>query len=221
MNGYQKINGTHYRNIFVVGDLHGCYSLLMSKLDEIAFDPALDLLISVGDLIDRGPENIECFELIQMPWFKAVRGNHEQMAIDARNISGVCHWTGNGGGWFFQLDADKEILARALVAKASSLPLIIEVSIGDKTIVIAHADYPHATYEFGKPVNAEHVLWSRERIRGSLDGELQNIAGADLFIFGHTPVPASGTFGNQLYIDTGAVFNGNLTLIQLQGGAHG
>lgn len=45
---------THYlshtkRHVFVAGDIHGCYSLLMQKLDEHNFDN--DLLISVGDLI--------------------------------------------------------------------------------------------------------------------------------------------------------------------------
>jgi hypothetical protein len=26
---YQRINGADWRNIFVVGDLHGCYTLLL------------------------------------------------------------------------------------------------------------------------------------------------------------------------------------------------
>ncbi|MEI9179479.1 metallophosphoesterase, partial [Pseudomonas aeruginosa] len=55
---------------------------LMNKLDTIGFDNKKDLLISVGDLVDRGAENVECLELITFPWFRAVRGNHEQMMID-------------------------------------------------------------------------------------------------------------------------------------------
>ena len=54
MNLYQRINGADWCNIFVVGDLHGCYTLLMNELDKVSFDPARDLLISVGDLVDRG-----------------------------------------------------------------------------------------------------------------------------------------------------------------------
>ena len=84
MSMYQRINGADWRNIFVVGDLHGCYTLLMNELEKVSFDPAHDLLISVGDLVDRGAENVECLELITMPWFRAVRGNHEQMMIDGR-----------------------------------------------------------------------------------------------------------------------------------------
>ncbi len=53
---YHRIDGTKYRNVWVVGDLHGCYTRLMSELHRVDFDPAQDLLISVGDLIDRGTE---------------------------------------------------------------------------------------------------------------------------------------------------------------------
>lgn len=38
MSVYQHINGAEWRNIQVVGDLHGCHSLLMEKLDEAGFD---------------------------------------------------------------------------------------------------------------------------------------------------------------------------------------
>ncbi|THA09403.1 hypothetical protein [Rodentibacter pneumotropicus] len=38
---------------------------------------------------------------------------------------------------------------------------------------------------------------------------------ADMFIFGHTPVRDPLKLGNRFYIDTGAVFNGNLTLVKL------
>lgn len=221
MSIYQRVNGADFRNVWVVGDLHGCYTNLMGKLDELKFDPAQDLLISVGDLVDRGSENVECLELITMPWFLAVRGNHEQMMIDALSPHGnVNHWLANGGGWFFNLDYDKEILAKALVHKAAELPLIIELVTGDKKVVICHADYPHNEYAFDKPVPEEMVIWNRERISDAQDGIISEITGADLFIFGHTPAHRPLSYANQMYIDTGAVFCGNLTLVQVQGGDH-
>lgn len=217
---YQRIDGSAYRNIWVVGDLHGCYTLLMNKLDEIGFDTTQDLLISVGDLIDRGSENVECMELITFPWFRAVRGNHEQMMLDGLSEHGnVAHWLANGGNWFFYLDYDKERQAKALVHKVAELPLIIELVSGDKKYVICHADYPHNEYEFGKLVNAEQVIWNRERVSDAWDGIGSQIAGADEFIFGHTPAKNPLKYWNQNYIDTGAVFCGNLTLRQLQGEA--
>lgn len=221
MSIYHRVNGADFRNVWVVGDLHGCYTNLMGRLYELKFDTAQDLLISVGDLIDRGSENVECLELITMPWFRAVRGNHEQMMIDGLSPHGnVSHWLVNGGGWFFNLDYDKEILAKALVHKAAELPLIIELVTGDKKVVICHADYPHNEYAFDKPVPEEMVIWNRDRIGDAWDGKTSEITGADLFIFGHTPARQPLKYANQMYIDTGAVFCGNLTLVQVQGGDH-
>lgn len=219
MKIYQRINGDDWRNAWVVGDLHGCYTNLMSRLDAVGFDPAQDLLISVGDLIDRGSENVECLDLINQPWFRAVRGNHEQMMLDAILAYGsVTHWMSNGGTWFYNLDPDQQILAKSLVHKSTALPLIIEVEKDGKKFVICHADYPSNEYEFGKPVDHEQVIWNRERVSVSMNGLVRDIAGADLFIFGHTPARNPVRFSNQLYIDTGAVFTGNLTLYELSGG---
>ncbi len=44
---YQKINAHHYRHIWVVGDIHGEYQLLQSRLHQLSFCPETDLLISV------------------------------------------------------------------------------------------------------------------------------------------------------------------------------
>jgi serine/threonine protein phosphatase 1 len=217
---YQRIDGSKYRNIWVVGDLHGCHTLLMNELDKVGFDTTKDLLISVGDLIDRGTENVECLELITMPWFRAVRGNHEQMMLDGLSEHGnVNHWVDNGGSWFFYLDYDKERLAKALIHKVAELPLVIEVSTNGKTIVICHADYPSGEYQFGKEIDEEAVIWNRERISNAMDGLGREITGADEFIFGHTPARKPLKYWNQNYIDTGAVFCGNLTLRQIQGEA--
>ncbi|MGK9174130.1 metallophosphoesterase [Yokenella regensburgei] len=218
MNIYEKIDSSKYRNIYVVGDLHGCYTNLMNQLDALKFDTKQDLLISVGDLIDRGSENVECMELTTFPWFKAVRGNHEQMMLDGLSEHGnVNHWLANGGGWFFHQDYDKERQAKALLHFIAKLPLIIELTSGERTIVICHADYPRDAYQFGAQVDAESVIWNRERISDSMDGVLKEIKGADLFVFGHTPARIPLRYANQLYIDTGAVFCGNLTIRQLQG----
>ena len=80
---YQRINGSDWRNIWLMGDLHGCFALLMNRLRQLRFDPWADLLISVGDLIDRGPQSADCLGLLRCRWFRAVRGNHEQMALEA------------------------------------------------------------------------------------------------------------------------------------------
>ncbi len=81
----KTIEGNNFSSIYVVGDLHGCYSLLMNDLKKRNFNFEKDLLICVGDLIDRGNENLECISLLDLPWFCAVRGNHEEMCIKGQH----------------------------------------------------------------------------------------------------------------------------------------
>lgn len=69
------------RKTFVVGDLHGCLSELIALLDRLDYDEDKDLLISCGDLIDRGPEIYECLEFFNHPRRKRVRGNHDDKFI--------------------------------------------------------------------------------------------------------------------------------------------
>lgn len=212
---YLRINGDQYRHIWVVGDIHGCFNLLKRNMYRIDFDKEKDLLISVGDLIDRGDQNVECLDLINERWFRAVRGNHEQMAIDVVMHKGNrdC-WLANGGFWFLSIDPDEAIRTATNISYAEMLPLIIEVNAGGKKTVISHADYPSDEYEFGKPVDEQYVIWSRERIG---DENVREIKGADLFLFGHTPmIKGIEKRANQEYIDTGAVFGYGLTMRQIK-----
>lgn len=213
---YQKINGSEYRRIFVVGDIHGCYKKLMDTLGRVAFDRSSDLLVSVGDLADRGAQNTECFELLNAYWFRTVRGNHEQMAIDVLAGGEVDTWIANGGRWFFSLEGNKKYQVEQLIKQTGQLPLVIEITTDSGKYVIAHADYPSDEYVYGKMVDEQLVIWNRKRLNMSMKGESHEISGANKFIFGHTPLVKPSLFKNQLYIDTGAVFGNTLTLIQIQ-----
>ena len=76
---YQRIAGHQWRHIWLSGDIHGCLEQLRRKLWHCRFDPWRDLLISVGDVIDRGPQSLRCLQLLEQHWVRAVRGNHEQI----------------------------------------------------------------------------------------------------------------------------------------------
>lgn len=64
-----------------VGDIHGHFQRLEKCLEAVRFDPAVDRLFSVGDLVDRGPHSEAALEWLAQPWFHAVQGNHEALAI--------------------------------------------------------------------------------------------------------------------------------------------
>lgn len=71
---YQILDGQQWRHIWVVSDIHGCYHPLMDELKQRHFNPYEDLLISVGDLIDRGPESVKSLQLIRENGFARCGG---------------------------------------------------------------------------------------------------------------------------------------------------
>lgn len=213
---YQRVDGNAWHHIWLTGDLHGCFELLMSGLKARQFNPYQDLLISVGDLIDRGPDSLKCLELIGEKWVTAIRGNHEQMAMDALKHRQLSLWELNGGEWFEQSSPAQQEKARGLLMECERLPWIIEVDTATGTHVVAHADYPASHYHWEQEVDWHRVLWNRQRLSDHLAGQHSPIDGADHFWFGHTPLKRRYDALNQHYIDTGAVFGGSLTLVQLQ-----
>lgn len=83
----------------LVGDVHGQFSGLRAALERVGFNPdAGDRLISVGDLVDRGPESDAAIDWLAYPWFFPVRGNHEDMAIRwPAGGMGLRNYLGNAG----------------------------------------------------------------------------------------------------------------------------
>ena len=205
--------------IFFIGDIHGKITALNEKLNEIGFNKELDHLYSVGDLIDRGENSLACLELIDEPWFTAVRGNHEQMMIDAisnpKDGERELHWLQNGGSWFYQMDKDSiNVTADYVKNRVTELPHVIELYHKDKVIVICHADWPFNEYNSEIKAPVDHLIWSRERIENR--SEQGEIKGADMFVFGHTPLRNPTKRYNQFYLDTGAVFGKEMHILSFE-----
>ena len=53
----------------IVGDIHGGFSRLQLALDAVHFNPVVDRLFCVGDLVDRGPESAQALDWLARPWF--------------------------------------------------------------------------------------------------------------------------------------------------------
>jgi hypothetical protein len=67
-----------FKRTVVVGDLHGCGDELEDLLKLINFQPLEDRLISVGDVVDRGPKIAKCFEILREYKAWCCLGNHEE-----------------------------------------------------------------------------------------------------------------------------------------------
>lgn len=77
-----------YNRILAVGDIHGMYEKLVSLMELIQFNQDDDLLIFLGDYIDRGPQSLECLDYVmnlnkQYPErVIPLLGNHEVMCLN-------------------------------------------------------------------------------------------------------------------------------------------
>jgi predicted kinase len=71
---------SHYKKIHHIGDIHGCYTALMTYLKEGVKQD--ELYIFTGDYIDRGIENAEVLEyllsIMDLPNVIFLEGNHER-----------------------------------------------------------------------------------------------------------------------------------------------
>lgn len=217
---------------FVVGDLHGCFDLLEEELSKLNFNKETDRLFSVGDLVDRGDQSELSIDYIAYPWFHTVAGNHEIMACEyyehdiKSRIWNQQNYRYNGGKWFIDLPEDRK---KQFADIFRSLPIMIEIETEKSGLVgLLHASCPvNDWYELinmfsSIPENAEdehslniligNCIWDRKRI---YDPDTTIIENIDKIFHGHTPVKEVVILGNRWYIDTGAVFNGNLTILEI------
>jgi len=206
----------------VVGDIHGFFTKLQAALDKIKFDPAVDRLFSVGDLVDRGPESDQVTDWLDKPWFRAIKGNHEEAAIqfadgklDARTYIG-----GFGGAWnVANPQAERQRLADAF----AGLPIGFELETASGLVGVLHADCPTPSWAallenlgaggMRAQSTADCCLWSRDRCERMNDSHVE---GVRTVVVGHTPHERMTSLGNVLYIDTFAWRHGHFTILDAE-----
>lgn len=69
--------------LFVIGDVHGCFDELVELLDLAEKEATGNqiLPIFVGDLINKGPKNVEVLRKVRSMDAYVVRGNHEEVVL--------------------------------------------------------------------------------------------------------------------------------------------
>ena len=141
---------------YYVGDIHGELGLLQVSLDEVGFVYGRDRLISVGDLISRGPDSLGVVELfLNEPGFYFTPGNHEVMLLNVVTRADEerrWDWELRYGSWFSDISVDQQ---NRVVEFLSAAPLAIEV--GQRAglpIGVTHADWP-SDKPFGTELDME------------------------------------------------------------------
>jgi serine/threonine protein phosphatase 1 len=214
---------------FVVGDLHGRLDLLKKGLALVNFDVSRDRLLSVGDLIDRGPDSPGCLDLLGEPWFFAAMGNHEAMLLSYAEgwwFSGhrASDFVYNGGGWWLAQTPERQAVWLEHVRR---MPLCLQVGRNPSYYVL-HAEVWPDTQRLTPELitsNTARVIWGRtgawqvsRHLTDVLDtaGEIQDgellVAKAyddePLQLTGHSVFPTPALRGHQVYLDCGAYMSG-------------
>ncbi|SFW73851.1 metallophosphoesterase [Chitinophaga sancti] len=204
------------KRTIVVGDIHGCYHELLTLLEKTGLRDE-DLLISVGDLVDRGNKSREVWKyFMDRPNTITLMGNHER-----KHLQGVLNYAQE----IVKVQMGNEY--PQFLAWAMTLPYYYET---DEAIIV------HAAMEHDLPLHEQR----QDILSGTTSGErhlekkysnqhteLENpvkahwtdhYTGKKPVIYGHSvsgdlPRIVNNTYG----IDTGACHGGYLTAIELPG----
>ena len=205
------------KKTFAVGDIHGCLEELDDLLDRMSPGED-DLIVFLGDYIDRGFKPREVVERLialsqEVPCI-FLRGNHEQMFIDFLEYGGdKAMFFANGGMRTIQsyLGHDPFVshsqVVRAIPETHKAFYAGMQWYHEDEGYL-----YVHAGLRPGVPLaqqDRSDLLWIRDEFIFSPTGFEKKV------IFGHTPFARPLVKNDKIGIDTGAVYGGALTAIEL------
>lgn len=240
--GFRLIKGKQRYDI--IGDIHGCYWELMELIKKLGYEkmgnyyrhPENRILISVGDVADKGPENLKCvqFWMNQVLYGNGlwVYGNHCNKLY--RFLSGnkvkLTHGLQNTAAeWKKLSEEDQERFRRRFFSVYRNLAyyyildggklLVVHGGIRKEWIGRFHSQvktmciYGEITDEFdeyGKPIRKD---WAAE------------YDGRTFIVYGHTVMEKAEIRNKTIDIDQGCVYGGKLTafrypemeIVQVQG----
>ncbi|MDR8392384.1 serine/threonine protein phosphatase [Aliifodinibius sp. S!AR15-10] len=189
----------------VIGDIHGCLESLNALLGKLAkYDDRT--IVFIGDYIDRGPDSKGVVDLLleyrQDHDCIFLRGNHEQMLLDAIRKDGVNLWLTNGGRSTLRSYGTND---RELDLPEEHIKFYYNTQIYYDTpdYFFVHAGLaPHKTIEESIANKKEHVefLWERSHLNAFETSWEKKV------VFGHTPRPHPLQKEKMLGIDTGCVY---------------
>ncbi|MEE8110057.1 MAG: metallophosphoesterase family protein [bacterium] len=204
--------------LYAVGDIHGSFEQLTRLVETVPFAPE-DRIVFIGDYIDRGPDSRGTVEFLlgfreKFPRCVFLRGNHEDILEDFLRGSvqypeGVYQMNG-GAETLASYEVDPLGAVGAGDFPADHLKFLFETALMHREDGFL---FVHAGVRPGVPLEdqtPQDMLWIREEFflrKHSLDLTV---------VFGHTPLRE--IFQNLPYaigIDTGAVFGGQLTCVEL------
>ncbi|MFM2095097.1 MAG: Serine/threonine-protein phosphatase 1 [Planctomycetota bacterium] len=198
-----------------IGDIHGHALALAGLLDAVAPQPD-DMVVFLGDYIDRGPDSRGVLQLVLSLSDRCrvvpLMGNHEEMLLQARgNRHALPMWLDNGGDATLRSYDSSDELEGIPTTHVEWLCSLRRYHETERHFFI-HANY------------APNWRLDQHDSKTSLWLPLTDLPGrhysGKTAVVGHTPQPAGKilNLGYLLGIDTGCGFGGQLTALDVDSG---
>jgi Calcineurin-like phosphoesterase len=189
----------------IVGDVHGCIDELRELLKVAEVGPE-DRIISVGDLVRKGPDSASVLAwAMETPNLRCVLGNHEERLL-SRWMAGMKPDKGSTDWETCKRLGDSYNQAMDFVR---TWPLYLE----EDGFLVVHAGLDPRIPSVR--LQSPHDLMTIRIPDGMRQPWYESYAGDDLVVFGHwagnEPVIRPKTIG----LDTGCVYGGKLTALIL------
>jgi len=199
------------KRTIVVGDIHGCFDELSDLLDKAELGEG-DSIVSVGDLIVKGPKNREVMELFSgNDQFSSVLGNHDRAILQ--------FWRGERNSLKPAQERCRDELAgehERFCDYLGSLPAMID--LGSHLVV-------HAGVRSGVSLDAQAIddlteLRTLGADRTSREGTpwYDEYDGEKIVLFGHWPEEQMRRGPRAIGLDTGCVYGFHLTAYVIETG---
>lgn len=233
----RKQQTTDGRRIYAIGDVHGCYDLLVDILQRVEVDhsvrPSCDThLVLLGDYIDRAWQSREVCELLfsmrELDKVHCLKGNHEAMMLNAldADVRALRFWMTYGGdatlrSWRLDPDlmekalVDSGAAAELIEAARATIPVeIVEWMWGLPTSVsFGSYLFVHAGIRPGVPIETQRdqdMMWIRTTfLKHRGDHPM-------MIVHGHTEAKGPVMLDNRIGIDTAAHSTGTLTAVGIE-----
>ncbi|MBU4186311.1 MAG: serine/threonine protein phosphatase [Proteobacteria bacterium] len=202
--------------IFAIGDIHGCFDKLHTLMALLEVNKEKDILIFLGDYIDRGPQSMDVVEYLihlSQDGYHTIflKGNHEAMLQDYLSGQDKTIFLLSGGTNTLDSYRQHQHIDRFqnLIIPPSHIKFFQSLRLFYETDSYM---FVHAGLVPKVPLNQQQekdLLWIRDPFIHSTHDFGKTV------IFGHTPFKEPFVTKNKIGIDTGAVYDNKLTCIEL------
>ena len=206
---------------FVIGDIHGNYKPMMDLFRKAGLDYENDILISLGDIVDRGPEPVSVVnELMKLRNLIYILGNHDYWCLEyLKTGKAAADWLFQGGNATMndylkhpsQAQRHKDFFASARL-----------FYIDDKNRLFVHAGFDSFRPFANQMTDQLTLLWDRSlfRVASEYEQEGKQFEEFSEIFIGHSPAQLifqdkPTRLANLWIMDTGAGHRRLLSLMDI------